>query len=279
MAFSLKSLFHAAPLHPARQTVNLGVNDQYRWIMPRPRALRRLRSAQKKKAPVLTAKQLKRLLFVAGETRNPERNQLIVWLLFAAGLRITEVAVIEIKDVLWKSGKLREQVVIPAKYCKNGRAGHVFFYHRKLQAALERYIQYRVDNRLMINDEAGYRGLRKNSKLILSENRRPYSLKRKEYTSQDGETEVYWVCDTLQAAVSKWGRAAGIEGFTTHSGRRTIATRVARAGGDDRLLCALLRHETDDQPYEYIDADISGIRRTLESMYAMTDDETDTEVA
>ena len=51
-----------------------------------------------------------------------------------------------------------------------------------------------------------------------------------------------------------------------------MATRVARAGGDDRLFCALLRHETDEQPYEHIDSDISGIRRTLESVYAMTDD-------
>jgi hypothetical protein len=30
-----------------------------------------------------------------------------------------------------------------------------------------------------------------------------------------------------------------------------------------------LRHETDDQPYGYIDADLPGIRKTLESMYSI----------
>jgi integrase len=93
---------------------------------------------------------LKRLLYVAGDTRNPARNQLIVWLLFGAGFRITEVTAIEIKDVIWKSWKLKNNVIIPAKYCKNNKAGHVFFYHNKLLAALERYIQSRVTNRLIL---------------------------------------------------------------------------------------------------------------------------------
>jgi integrase/recombinase XerD len=246
--------------------------------MPRSRAIRRLNEGGKKKAPVLTPKQLKRLLYVAGDTRNPERNQLIVWLLFAAGFRISEVAVIEIKDVLWKSGKLKNNVIIPAKYCKNNKPGHVFFYHKKLLAALERYIQLRVNKKLMMGDSTDYRGLKKDSKVILSENRRPYSLKQKKRVNSDGKEEMYLACDTLQEMVTKWGREAGIERFSTHSGRRTLATRVARRGGDERLLCTLLRHESDDQPYEYIDPDYDGIRNTLEALYALPDEEIDTEV-
>ncbi len=246
--------------------------------MPRPRLIRRLKSGGKKKAPVLTPKQLKRLLYVAGDTRNPERNQLIVWLLFGAAFRITEVAAIEIKDVLWKSGKLKNNVIIPAKYCKNNKAGHVFFYHNKLLAALERYIKLRVSSRLMMGDTGDFRGLKNDSKVILSENKRPYSLKQKKRVDKDGNERIYFACDTLQTMVTKWGREAGIEKFTTHSGRRTLATRVARSGGNDDLLCMLLRHESDDMPYEYIDADIAGIRRTLEALYTIDDDELDTEV-
>ena len=54
-----------------------------------------------------------------------------------------------------------------------------------------------------------------------------------------------------------------------------MATRAARKGADDRTLCALLRHESDDQPYEYVDADITGIRKTLESMYSMKNEDLD----
>lgn len=185
--------------------------------MARPRPIRRLNSGGKKKAPVLSPKQLKRLLYVAGDTRNPERNQLIVWLLFGAGFRITEVAAIEIKDVLWKSGKLKNNVIIPAKYCKNNKAGHVFFYHKKLLAALERYIKLRVDCRLMMGDSDDYRGLKKDSKVVLSENKREYSLKKKIRIDKDDNEKIYFACDTLQTMVTKWGREAGIEKFTTHS--------------------------------------------------------------
>ena len=244
--------------------------------MPRPRAIRRMCDTSKKKAPVLTPKLLKRLLFVAGDTRNPERNQLIVWLLFAAGLRITEVAVLEIKDVLWKSGNLRNKVIIPAKYSKNNKAGHVFFYHKKLLAALERYIQKRVDSKMVCSDSDEYRGLRKDSKLILTEHRQAYKLKKKKVENVEGKIETYEVCDTLQSIVTKWGREANIPDFTTHSGRRTLATRVARRGGDERLLCTLLRHESDDQPYEYIDVDYDGIKNTLEELYTFPEDEIDT---
>ncbi len=247
--------------------------------MPTPRAIRRFRASKVKKAPVLTPREFKRLLYVAGDTRNPERNRLIVWLLFGAAFRITEVAVIEIKDVMWKSGKLRNKVIIPAKFCKNGKAGHVFFYQKKLLAALEDYIQYRVDKKLLMAHPSSddYRGLRKDSKLILSENKQPYSLKKKKrkYTSEKTGEVTHtenWACDTLQHVVTRWGRNAGIKDFTTHSGRRTLATRVARRGGTEELLCVLLRHSTDDEPYGYIDPDYDGIRKTLEALYSIPED-------
>jgi len=40
----------------------------------------------------------------------------------------------------------------------------------------------------------------------------------------------------------------------------------------------MLRHESDDMPYECIDADIAGIRRTLEALYTIDDRELDIEV-
>ncbi len=245
--------------------------------MARTRAIRRLNETGKKKAPVLTPRDLKRLLYVAGDTRNPERNQLIVWLLFGAAFRITEVAVIEIKDVLWKSGEIRNNVIIPAKYSKNGKAGHVFFYHKKLLKALDRYLDVRVAKRLLMDDTSNYRGLKKDSKVILSDNRRPYSLKRKLRKRSDGTTAESWACDTLQSAVTKWGREAGIKGFTTHSGRRTLATRIAKRGGSEELLCALLRHTDDGQPYEYVDMDYIGLRKTLQDLYALPNDDAEKE--
>ena len=185
--------------------------------MARPRVIRRLSDNRKKKAPVVTPAQLKRLLFVASQTRNPERNELIVWLLFGAGFRISEVAQIEPTTVLFKDGSIRETGLIPSKYCKNNKAGHVFFYNRKLRAALASYIEFRVYKRLMVVDSKDYRGLKKDAALILSENKRPYSLKKKVRKNKDNIEVVYWACDTLQAMVTKWGLEAGIDNFSCHS--------------------------------------------------------------
>jgi Phage integrase family. len=241
--------------------------------MAKYRSTRRLNEAGKKKAPVLSPRDFKRLLYVAGQTRNPERNQLVVWLLFGAAFRITETAVIEIKDVLWKSGEIRNQVIIPGKYCKNGKAGHVFFYHKKLLAALDKYLNLRVEKRLLVVDSTDYRGLRKDSKVILSDYGKPYSLKRKLRKKTDGTMAESWACDTLQAAVTRWGRDAGIVGFTTHSGRRTFATRLSRRGANEDLLSALLRHTDTAQTYEYVDMDYTGLRKTLQALYALPKDE------
>lgn len=65
-----------------------------------------------------------------------------------------------------------------------------------------------------------YRGLKKNSKLILSENRRPYSLKQKKRIEKDGSEGFYWACDTSQNTMIKWGCEVGIPNFTTHSGMK-----------------------------------------------------------
>ena len=239
--------------------------------MPRYKPLHRYAEADTKKAPVLTPKQFDRLLYVARQTRNPERNELIVWLLFAAGLRITEVAQRKINDVLFKSGAIRTEIIVPAKISKNGKAGHAFFYHPKLRSALDRYLSIRVERDIQRGKKDEFLGLRRDSVLILSELGSPYSLKIKRRVNSSGEEVNHLACDTLQEVVSKWGREAGIVGFTTHSGRRTLATRAARNGASEEQLCALLRHTADDQPYGYIDADISGIRRVLEKLYAMPD--------
>lgn len=238
--------------------------------MATKRPIKRLTETGPAKAKVLTPRELKKLLFIASLTRNPERNTLIIWLLFGAGFRITEVACIAVQDVLLKSGKLKTDVVIPAKFTKNGEAGHEFLHNRKLQDTLNAYVDVRLSKRQRVGSDPGvYRGLQPHSPLILSENGAGYSLKKKRRTNAEGEVIEYWAADTLQELVSRWGKEAGIKNFKTHSGRRTLATRLSKTPGlDEQRICALLRHKSDDMPYEYIDLDEKYVSDTLERMYA-----------
>ncbi len=158
------------------------------------------------------------------------------------------------------------QVVLPAKYSKNGKAGTLLFYSPRLRNALEEYVAFRVKKRLMMSGNSDdYRGLRKDSKLILSENKHGYALKKK-----DGSIVNHWACDTLQAVITQWGKDAGIPDFSSHSGRRILAARIAHLKATELTLCTVLRHSTLDMPYAYIESDDIAEQKILEELYSVS---------
>ncbi|KZX77305.1 hypothetical protein A3715_11365 [Oleiphilus sp. HI0009] len=238
------------------------------------RPIKRLLDDDIKKAVVVLPKDLKKLNFVIDLTRNPERNRVILFLLFMAGFRVTEVACVRIKDILWPDGRIREEVRIPAKYTKTSTAGHVYFYNKKLLKALDEYLSLRIDKKQKLAASSEYRGLDPDSPVILSENGRGYSLKKKKRKDRNGNVKEYWAADTLQEVVGMWGKEAGVEGFTSHSGRRTFCTRLTnKAGVSEETVCALMRHESDDMPYRYFDTDEQYIRSVMDRMYSEINEE------
>jgi integrase/recombinase XerD len=64
-----------------------------------------------KRAVVLRPSQIRHLLRITEATsRNPERDTLVLLLGITCGMRITEIARIEIADVLTQSGTIRAEV-------------------------------------------------------------------------------------------------------------------------------------------------------------------------
>ena len=233
------------------------------------RPIKRLVDNDIKKARVVSPKDFKKLLFIIDLTRNPERNRVILFLLFMSGFRVTEVACIRVKNVIWHNGKVREEARIPAKYTKTSTAGHVYFYNRKLIKAIELYLEKRLAKKHRLGSNKEYRGLDPESPLVLSEKGTGYSLKKKKRKDKEGNVREYWAADTLQEIVGIWGKEAGIEGFSSHSGRRTFCTRLTKkAGVSEEMLCALLRHETDDMPYEYFDFNDESARAVMDRLYS-----------
>lgn len=233
------------------------------------RPIKRLIEKETRKAAVVLPKDFKKLNFVIDLTRNPERNRVILYLLMMSGFRVTEVACIRIRDVLWPNGEIKEEARIPAKYTKTATAGHVYFYNRKLRKAIDEYLSKRIEKKQRMGSTEEYRGLHPESPLILSENGNGYSLKLKKRKDKEGNAREYWAADTLQEVVSMWGREAGIEGFSSHSGRRTYCSRLAnKPGVSEEMLCALMRHESDDMPYEYFDFDAEYTRSVMDRMYS-----------
>jgi len=91
-----------------------------------------------KRAPTLTPSQLRHVLAVTQATsRHPERDCLAILLTHCAGLRCTESARLEIRDILAPSGRLRDEVLLRAETTKNCRSRLVFLTNPKLRQAVE----------------------------------------------------------------------------------------------------------------------------------------------
>lgn len=98
-----------------------------------------------------------------------------------------------------------------------------------------------------------------------------YSLKKKKRINADSEEVECWAADTLQSMITSCGKDAGIKNFASHSGRRTFAARLSEVKNiDEDQLCALMRHNSNDMLYEYIDVDVGYIQKNIERMFSET---------
>ncbi|RQP96548.1 tyrosine-type recombinase/integrase [Burkholderia stagnalis] len=219
-----------------------------------------------KRAAVLSPGQIRHLLRVTDATsRHPARDAVILLLGLSVGMRITEVAQITVADVMFRSGALRTEVSLRAAITKGCRQRAVYFSARKLVDAIERYLAFRVAHELGTTlDRSRFRGLMPDLPLILSRKGYPYALNRKIRISADGEPMDYWAADSLQAYVTSLYKAAGLKA-SSHSGRRTFATRLLGRGATIEQVQLLLGHESMDDTRRYIDVDSAILARIFET--------------
>lgn len=219
-----------------------------------------------KRAAVLLPSQLRHLLRVTEATsRHPERDAVILWLGFACGLRVTEIARLTVADVLLPSGKLREEVSLRAEITKGCRQRLAYMTNPKLIAALERYIAWRRSKDFGCSlDDRQYRGLMPATRLILTWKGGAYELNTKRLKNAAGELVEYVAADSLQAYIKRLYRAAGLPLASSHSGRRTFASRLLAAGNSLDDVQALLGHSDLDHVTPYLAVDNDTLREMFE---------------
>jgi integrase/recombinase XerD len=187
-----------------------------------------------KQAKTLAESDLVDLLVYASSTRNPARNRVIVLLSAKAGLRAGEVAKLTWDMVLEPSGAIGTVIELRDHAAKK-RNGRLIPLHVDLRDAL-----------LSWHSMTGGAG-----PVVLSERGRamtPLSI-------------VIWFARAY--------RAIGLQGCSSHSGRRTFITRAARlvhkAGGSLRDVQLLAGHQSIQTTQRYIDGD-SDVQRKLVSL-------------
>ena len=77
---------------------------------------------------------LVRVAFVTG--RMPERNVMLLWVTHTTGIRVTELALLEVGDVLYPSGSIRPEVYMRAGITKGCRARNIYLTQPKCLASI-----------------------------------------------------------------------------------------------------------------------------------------------
>lgn len=207
------------------------------------------------RARALYPKEIKHAVKVAGVCQNPIRNQLVLLLSHCCGLRITEIARLRVRDVMFASGELREELRLPAAITKSSRARIVWLSHRQLQQTLDSCVRYRTKKRLATTlDASRYRGLNPDSKLILNNRGTAFSLQPKPRLLETGEVRTYWAADSLDQAMRNLYKRCGLKGCSSHSGRRSFGTNLITVQGVELdVVSRLLGHSDPAHTIPYIE--------------------------
>lgn len=218
-------------------------------------------TANENAAPALTKSEIKHLIKVNSVSgRMPERDVALLLCSITTGLRVTEIAHLEVWHIVHNDGSLLVEGWIPGKFTKSGEPGPVFITNKKFKEALNAYFEYRIRKGHQVSGKPEYMGLKPDKKVFLTEKGHKFAMSNKKRYDSEGNEKVYKACDVLERAFKRfYQRAFGEKtDFSSHSGRRTFCNRlleiveskkVEDAGYDDIVTLMRSRDITSIQPY------------------------------
>ena len=187
-----------------------------------------------KQAKLLTDAEFNRLTAVINSLRYQTRNHTIIALSFYAGLRACEIAALRISDVSDKSGGVKDTIYLSADQTKGSDGGSVLV-NTKLRRQLLKFAkQYPIHTS------------HRSAPLL-------FSAKGGGFTAQ-----------TIVNLFKRLYKMAGIDGASSHSGRRQFVTQLADRGINARLVQVLARHKHLSTTQRYIDVNENALRNAVE---------------
>ncbi|ALK89162.1 tyrosine-type recombinase/integrase [Limnohabitans sp. 63ED37-2] len=165
-------------------------------------------------AKTLTKEEMTRVLDYINTRRFAQRNRAMMLLTHLAGLRIGEVACLRWSDVTNSDGKIKDEIRLLPDMTK-GRHARTVFINSKLKIELQTY----ADQAKCIDRCYPFFATQKSIKSGFSAN-------------------------SLSQTIALLYEGAGLEGASSHSGRRTFLTNLANKGTSIHLLKSLAGHRS-----------------------------------
>lgn len=182
-------------------------------------------------ARTLTHKELRRVLDYVASRPHAARNRLVLLMTHWAGMRVGEVAALRVWDVLGQDGAVKAEIRLDAQRTK-GKHARTVFLGDKLRKEIAVYLKAHA----ALPQEQLFR-----------------TQKRAHFTANS-------LCQTLKAIYAQ----AGMDGASSHSGRRSFITTLASKGVGVRVLASLAGHRSIATTQLYIDVNDDMKRSAVE---------------
>jgi integrase/recombinase XerD len=183
-------------------------------------------------AKTLTEKEMRKILNYIAIHKHAARNRAMLLVTHWSGMRVGEVAALRISDVLATDSTIKDEVRLLPEQTKGKHARSVFL-SEKLRKELNTYLA-------TINRSD-------TSKPLFS------TQKRDCFSANTLCQHFHWLY-----------KQAGIDGASSHSGRRSFITALASKGVGVRVLMALAGHRNISTTQAYIDVNDEMQRRAVE---------------
>jgi integrase/recombinase XerD len=187
-----------------------------------------------KQAKTLNHQELRRVLDYTATRKHSIRNRALVLTSFLSGMRCGELSSLRYCDVVNADGSIKNEIRLSADQTK-GNEARVVFVNEKLRKELEAYT-------------ATYK---------------PINVNRKFFYSQKNTSDGF-TANTLTQFFHYLYKRVGIDGASSHSGRRTFATNMASKGVGIKVLQKLLGHRNIQTTSVYIFASDDMLRKAVE---------------
>ena len=195
-----------------------------------------------KQARTLNEKELNLLLLYINTRKHAARDRTMLLMTFYAGMRIAEVAATKIKDVLAADGTIKHEINLTAEQTK-GKHSRTVVVPEKLRKEIHAYLLTRYNNKELI--ALNYSDAI-NNPLFATQKRSGF----------DRNTACYHFHMLY--------KAAGIDGASSHSGRRSFITKLADKGVGVRVLMALAGHKSIATTQRYIELNPTIMKAAVE---------------
>ena len=186
-----------------------------------------------KQARLLKKDEFKRVLAIIDSHKHSARNRIIFYLSFYAGLRACEIASLRICDVVDGNNTVKTEIVLEAGMTKGNERQRVML-SKALQKELQRFIDSHSAHTAT------------DMPLLRSQKGGAFSPL------------------TISQLFGRFYDKAGIEGASSHSGRRQFITTLAEKQINVRVIQALARHKNLNTTMRYIDINDVKLQNAVE---------------